>query len=297
MFCYKCGKNIETDHQFCPYCGAEQIFKEPDNEMLNIENKEVQNIRKEPSNNFNQNPKAIIIILTAIIVICLTVTGIFLFRANRAKIVEIPADNITILDCYADWGSAYYDDKYDAYQVDLIMLVSNDAANDISGIEFTVKNKDDEILINALNREEPFIAEGYVKKSEKGIIVGSIWTTEKDTKITDKSIVMKCAYKYTGEDGYVVPKGVLAGAKGVNKDFYSIKIDNPNNVDIEITATFVAVKIKNDKIIDSDATGRIEEKIPAGSQGNKIDNVFQDPELKNNYKDYTVFAIDSTKYR
>ncbi|MGI6766266.1 MAG: zinc ribbon domain-containing protein [Lentihominibacter sp.] len=297
MFCYNCGKKIKAKNQFCPHCGAEQILEEPDNEIPDIESKDAPDIKKEPHNIFTKNPKVIIIVLIAVIVICLAVTGVFLFLANRAKIIEIPADNITILDCYADWGSAYYDDKYDAYQVDLIMLVSNDDAKDISGIEFTVKNKEGGTLANALNREEPFRADGYIKKSEQGIITGSIWTTEKNEEITAKSIMMKCAYKYKGEEVYVVPEGVISGARGVNNDFYSVKIDNPNSGDIDITATFVAVKTENDKIIDAHATGRIEENIAAGSQGNEIDDVFQDPELKSNYKEYTVFAIDCTKYR
>lgn len=332
MYCYKCGKDIGENNRFCPFCGVEQKVKatkakqpeekqpkekkpevkQPEEKKSEAKQpKEKQSKAKQPVEKnakkpkekkkekkepgfFEKNPKIAIIVLACVIAACLAVIGLLLFLSNQNKEPVIPADNVSVLDFDADWDSSYYDEKCGSHKVDVIMLVRNGSDEDIAGLQFTMAKKSGEELTNALNPEEPFKAEGYVKSGQKGVMVGTVWTNER--KKTDRLSVVG-AYKYAGEEGYTVPEGKIIDATGINNDLYSIRIDNPNDVEICTTATIVCVVIKNNKIKDSDATGRIDTPVAANSKGNKIKKVFQDPGLMEKYKKYKVYAIDSTNYR
>lgn len=290
MFCYKCGKEIDSNEQYCPFCGAEQ------KKTINIARQKQDNRqgKQQKPAFFVKKPKLTIIILACIIGICLAGIGLMLFLSSQGKDQVISADNISVSSFDADWDSAYYDEKCETFKVDIVLLVKNDSQENISGIQFNAEQKDGEVFANALSQGEPFRADGYVKKGGQGIMVGTVWT---DKKGKVDIITPSAAYKYRGEDSYSVPEGEITDGTGINNDLYSIQIDNPNSVEIGPTATLVAVLISEDKIKDSDATGRIEEPIAANSQGNIIKKVFQDPGFKSSYKKYKVIAIDSNNYR
>jgi len=315
VFCYNCGREIDDDNQFCPYCGAEFDFDDSDETEKPEDTEYYQEDEEEEYEEYEEydedeeyeeydeyeeegffagKSKIIIIVLACVIALCLAGIGFLLFKSNQHSEKLIPADNVSVLDFDADWDSAYYDEKYGAYKVDVIMLVQNNSSEDISGLQFAMNNNNGEALTNSMNSGEPFRADGLVKSGQRGVMVGTVWTNEK--KKTD-SLSVREAYKFKGEEGYIVPQGKLSGAAGINNDFYSVSIDNPNDVDIGTTATFVCVLISNDKIKDSDATGRIEAPIAANSTGNNIKDVFQDPGLMEKYKEYTVYAIDSANYK
>ena len=321
MYCVNCGKKIDDDNQFCPYCGEKLDFGENDETELPEDNEEYPEEEAEEVEEYEEDEeivedeedeeyeeyeedeapefsakksKIIIIVLACIIALCLAGIGVLLFQSNQDKDHVISADQVSVLDYDADWDSSYYDEKYGSYKVDVIMLVKNDSAEDISGLQFTMTNKNGGALTNALNSEEPFRAEGLVKSGQRGIMVGTVWTNEKKNT---GGLSVAGAYKYEGEEDYSVPEGTISGAAGINNDYYSVRIDNPNNVEIGTTATFVCVVIDNDKLKDSDATGRIETPVAANSTGNNIKDVFQDPTLMQKFKEYTVYAIDSANYK
>ena len=305
MFCYNCGKEIDDDSLFCPFCGVEQTYdaeegfeEEPafvDEGPLAMSAQPEEDL----SGNFlTKKPIVTIAALACVIIACLIGAGIVFFGMDDPDTKgAMEADNIVLLDCDADWDSSYKDEQYGTRKVDVIMLVKNDSDKDIASLEFNLKDKSGNPVENALDAEKPFRAEGFIAKNTTGIMVATVWTNEKKKIVPENSFEMLQAYEYLGEEGYVVPTGTITAAKGVNHDFYSVSMNNPNSVDISDTATYVAVDVADNNIKDSDATGRIGETIAADSKGNHFDNVFRDPGLNDSIKDYVVYAIDSANYR
>ena len=305
MFCYNCGKEIDDDSLFCPFCGVEQTFEEeePFEEEPSFVDEGPLAMSRQPEEDLStglltKKPIVVIAALACVIVACLIGAGIVFSGMNNSETKgAMEADNIVLLDCDADWDSSYTDDQYNTRKVDIIMLVKNDTGKDIASVDFNLKDKSGNPVENSLNPGEPFRADGYIANGTTGIMVAPIWTNEKKKIVPENSFEMVQAYEYLGEEGYVVPTGTITAAKGVNHDFYSISMNNPNDVDIDENATYVAVEVADNDIKDSDATGRVEQSVEADSKGSRYDNVFRDPGLTDRYEDYIVYAIDSTKYR
>lgn len=343
MYCYNCGKQIEEDDMFCPFCGAaqevEDVPESDETEFLNDAETvsdvtaghwsqdepedsdepkmDVPHIedysrkgrkkakRRESDGQKEGGPKQptskksliIIIALACIIVACLVVLGMHYLKADTPEEPEIPADGITILDCEAGWGSAYTDDKYGAYRVNFVMYVQNGTEEDIAAVDFTAVNESGTTLVNALNRDLPFRADGYIKKGQKGIMYGTLWLNEEDAKVLPENVDLKGAYTYKGGEGYQVPIGHITKGVGLNNDSYEVKIDNPNPVEITPTATFIAILIENDKFIDEEATGRIDSAIQPNTHDNIIPGVFEDPGLKRKAQKYDIYVIDPANYQ
>ena len=154
MFCYNCGKKIDDDKQFCPFCGAEQAF---DDEVQHESPQEQQL----SMNFFPKKAKVTIAALACVIAACLIGAGIVFFTSGNSNTKgSMEADNINVLDCDADWDSAYYDKKLNTCKVDVIILVKNDSDEDIAGVDFNLKDKSGNQIGNALDQEQPFRAEG-----------------------------------------------------------------------------------------------------------------------------------------
>lgn len=298
MYCNNCGKYVAEGNNFCPYCGNMLSNQPPIAETDYYDATESVD-EYEYEEDSSKIKSLLFIAIPAIVIVACLVIGLLVLPNTTKGNVLTPVDStgITILDCDADWDSSYHDERYGAYKVDLIMLVQNTSADPISGIEFELRDKSGTQMQNLLDSTSTFTADGYIESGATGVMVAIVWTSSYKEKIKPGNILLSGAYPFEGPEGYRVPTGKLIDAKGTNKDHYTMEIGNPNGVDINSTATFVAIKTEGNKIKDSDATGRIEAPIAANTSSVVIEEVFQDPNFASKYKTYTVYAIDSSNYR
>ena len=269
MICKCCGKELEDDNRFCIYCGKK---------LEEIDEKNIQ---------FSQRVRILFISIT---VVCIIATILLVVPFNTKQ--ELLSDEkLSILDCYLDWNSSYVDEKNGATKVDVIMYVSNDSDQDVLGFDFSAKDSKGNILPNLLDEKQSFLAKGYLKKHEKGIMVASCWLEDNKKKILASNIEITGAIVNEIDD-YNVPVGTIVDAQGINKDYYTVELSNKNDSEISNRAIFVAALLKEGRIIDADATGRIDESIAANSSKVRIENVFQDPGFEKLYSEYKVYVID-----
>ena len=304
--CPECGTALKDHMVFCPKCGTkvnaageQEIEQKPQKQKTRKKQKTSKRPKAPKRSNGPDVKKArvIKIVLLAVIAACVAAAAVYYLTGPGHKEKTIATDGIRIVDCFADVNSAYHDEKYGTYKVNLIMLIENGSTEDIAGMVFQMKDKDGNSVMNALDVQADFRADGYIKHGEQGIMAAPIWVNDLEKATSAESIAFTGAYPFEGGENYVMPKGEITGAKGVNKDHYTVKISNSNRTEISTSAVFAAVRLKDGKIDDADATGRIKESIPAGAGVVEIEEVFQDPSLAHSYKKYTVYVIDPQNYR
>lgn len=114
MFCYNCGKEIEDDSLYCPFCGIPQNkpIKETKKEPVKKETKpkkeepkqeasQEPTITKEPS----KSPKGLIIgILAAVVIIGVIITCVFVFNGSSVKVLQ---GKEVEFEGYNGYGNAY----------------------------------------------------------------------------------------------------------------------------------------------------------------------------------------------
>ena len=205
---------------------------------------------------------------------------------------EVSESDISVLSSDWDWDSAYYSSSSDMYQVDAILYVSNSSDTPVTGILYSVFDKDYNVIENDSDPGENFYAVGYVGPGSEGIMVGKVWTTHKKIRPNDDTYEVERVYANGGLDDYTVPSGMITDRYGPDNDYYDVMLSNYNDTEVKQSATVVAVQRSGSKIKDSDATGTIERPIPANTDDFTQQRAFNDPNLYGTPGDYEIYAID-----
>ncbi|MBQ0079228.1 MAG: zinc ribbon domain-containing protein [Eubacterium sp.] len=204
-----------------------------------------------------------------------------------------PADPsaLAILSSDWDWDSARGGEG--AYTVDVILYVANQGDEAIVAMDFIARDKAGD-AVAADGDGAPLHGVGLVKPGEKGIMVAQVKSSTKGIKVDTSSYEITAATANSRAADYSCPQGAISGNHGDNNDFYDISVTNTNNVAVSADSKVVAVFIKKDKIVESDATGKLAAGIKAGEQYEQKD-AFYDPNFyyyKEHPDKYKVFVID-----
>ena len=215
-------------------------------------------------------------------------------ESSKGSVFDEDLTEITVLSSDWDWDSSREDEN--GYVVDAILLVKNDSGTPITGINFHVDSDKGEKIVNERNPEGAMAAYGYVENGSTGIMVGEVCTKVHTTRPDDSTYDITGAYSNSGISDYTVPSGYVTRSYGEGNNDYDVSIDNPNSVPVSQSAKLVMVKIDNNKIKDSDATGRLTSSINPGTTGCIQEKAFYDPHMYVSYKQLKVYAIDTDYY-
>ena len=256
-------------------------------------------------------PKKIII---AAVIVVLAVAGLLIGKTvagwysgnsassgsgNNEGLAALEPSNVNILSSDWDWDSKELDQLNNWYQVYAIMFVENNNSSPITKIEFNVTGKDGTLIENAKSPGEPMAAQGYIKAGQKGIMVADINTDKKNKSLQPSSSDYEITAVYANDEideEYEVPTGKIVKKYGANGDYYDVQLENPNDNQIEQDAILAAVKISDDDIVDSDATGRLARSIPGHTSMFKQEAAFVAPNLYTDFDELTIYVIDTTYY-
>lgn len=295
-YCSKCGNTINPSDKFCGVCGnkLENAGDTPDSNA-NVE----KNTTREPK----KRPPLIIVIAALVTVVAIACVVIFATGAieklqynsdiknvsqeeeneSAKTIVSIDSSEIKIVGADWDWDSS------DGTTVDVILNVHNKSFNNIVRVDFSVEG------VNGDSNISKFKAYGFVKKDSYGIMVASVSTDNYGVHPGVSSHEVVGAYENTELESYSVPKGKIVRNHGENNDYYDISLNNPNNVQVNQNSIIVLVLTNGKAVSESDATGAIDDDIPANKKNWRQNNAFYDPNLtkyRGNESKYKVYAID-----
>ena len=251
-------------------------------------------------------------IIAAIIIILLLAGGFLLGKMLAGSLSDeetpvtseenkdftaVTADSVEILSSDWDWDSREVDDLNDRKQVYAILLVENNSDTPIFKIEFEAKDKYGDDIKDVDHPEEPLVAEGYVKAGQKGIMVADVHLDKDASQSSPHRSDYDITAAYGNEDideDYEVPTGKISQQI---EESYDVELSNPNEDEVNRSALLVAVKVRDDRIKESDATGKLTNPIPGGTPAFMQERAFYDPGLNTDNDDLVIYVIDRDYYK
>ena len=220
--------------------------------------------------------------------------------SSETGLVETETEGIEVLYTDLDWDSKIKNsDNNNYYDVNIILRVHNGSPESIVGMDISAlwEGGVDLTSIEEGSDEGIIHVSGYIPSGATGIMTAEITTpkTEKSKQLDKTSILIEGAETNPAIGHYEVPKGHIQ-EHDEDGDYYNVLINNNNGVEVSEDAVLVAV-IENDArgtFEEADATGRLSQSIPANSTY-KEEAAFIDPRFHEDYRDITIYAID-TKY-
>ena len=211
-------------------------------------------------------------------------------------VVEVADDTVTVLSSDWDWDSSRDEG---GPVVDAILLVRNDTDHAITGIEFKVNSEDGALIENAGEQGAPMTVRGYVASGSAGIMTGEIHTFEHGIKPDNSTYSVSGAFQNDAVGGYTVPSGHIVKRHGNDNNYYDVSIDNQNDVPVSASSRIVMVRVRDNEIIESDATGRLTDSVSPHTMGFVQEDAFYDPHIytkDDEINEFTIYAIDVDYY-
>lgn len=190
-----------------------------------------------------------------------------------------------------DWDSNEYDSTTQMFTVDTIFWIKNNSDKPIVGIQYEATAPNDKPIKNENKDAKPLAAFGYIDSESSGPMVGVVHNTKKSI-IPDKreKIIIKGVYVNEDIGDYVVPKGSVIDHKGED---YTVALPNKNDSDVDENSKLVIIAMEDGKIVDSDATGKLNGAIPPHTDRYVVDDAFKDPHFNQTaIESMEVYAID-----
>ena len=213
-------------------------------------------------------------------------------QTAREGIYQVIDSDVTILSSDWDWDSSSYDSGSGIYRVDAVLFIHNDSDEPITQLEFTVSSQDDEPIFDGRSGSDTFTAYGYIPAGKKGFMVADIYTDEEKVRPDDETYALSGVYNNGSISTYTVPSGVITNNYGPSNDYYDVKVNNPNAVEVNSTARVIAVRTKGNKLKEGEASGRLTSSIGANASDYVQEKAFNNPNLHSKYGDMKVYLID-----